>query len=288
MPEETKKEVQAEGTVVQDILIQNMKIMHQIVSEMKEVPILESEKPKDVSPLTKVEFPENGGVLTFMEGHEYPYKGFPAAEFVDRIDLLKKVIRTTLSGFYHELKGKSKLKLLTLLPALWVARHGVRTGIYTFYRIIDRFKMKEFRYSSTVRELHRAFSVEIPKESVKDKEIRLMLRDGICMLLEFDNAYRYRFQDIIAELNRENARKNIIGELKRLLTIMQSREKTPEVRDTWTLFKLLVSLYLRFDKGMKTLISNVLVEIDTGKAALDEGDKHYCNPRQDYTFGYMK
>src|SRR3990167_6157177 len=63
----------------------NMQMLQQIASHMREIPVLESEKPTDTNALLKVEFPIEGGVLTYMENHPYPYRGFPLFEFVQTL-----------------------------------------------------------------------------------------------------------------------------------------------------------------------------------------------------------
>lgn len=279
---ETPKDPKTEMAVA---YLENQRLMQEITQFMKIIPVLESEKPKDIMPLKKVEFPESGGVLTYMEGMEHPYKGFPMFELVERIDMLKKLARNILSGIYAYFRGWRKIKLVLLIP---VARHIVWTAIYTGYRIVERFKIRPLVYCTALRELHRAFSVPNPNEQVKDQEARFMLRDLICMLLEFDNAYRYRFQDLIVELDKERLRKKPIKELIRLFEIGQRREKTQEIRDTWTLFKLAINLYLRLDRKMLKTIQNALLELDLEKIKLDEADRSYCIPRKDYVFGFME
>jgi hypothetical protein len=264
--------------------IENQKLMNQIIGFMKDAP-LESEKPKDLKPLLKVEFPVIGGILTYMEGQEYPYKGFPYFDFVDRIDTLKKLGRAMLSGIYHSFEGWRRLWLIFLIPTV---RQMVWVGIYAYHRFVERYKIKVLLHCPAVQELHRSFSVEDGNERVKYQTARFMLRDVICMFLEFDNAYRYRFQDIVVELRKENLKKQPIKELNRLLEIMQTREKSQEIFDTWTLAKLGINLYLRLDRKMLKMIQNALLELDLDKIKLDEADKSYCVPRKDYTFGFME
>ena len=92
----------------------NIMLMNWIQREMKEIPELQSETPKDTNPILKVEFPEEGGILTHMQGLPYPYRGFPLAEFVEKVDIIKKLSRNLLSGFYHSFKGKNKFLLIFL------------------------------------------------------------------------------------------------------------------------------------------------------------------------------
>lgn len=264
-------------------------LMYQIASKMKEIPVLPSEeiKPDQVSTLQKVEFPDSGGVLTWMDGQYFPYKGYPLFDFVDKIDQIKKINRAMLSGLYHQIKDKPKIAYLTLLPAIWLAKDLLRSWIYVFYRMIDRFKIKSVRYSDSVREIHRAFSVARPDENYRDTDFRIMLRDLLCMIIEFDNAYRFRLQDILSEMDKDSLQKHPVQELIRLLVIMNSREKTQEIRDTWTLLRYVIRWYLIFDRRLTQTLKYALLQLDLDKIRLSTGDKTYCIPRQDYTFGFI-
>jgi len=288
--------------------LENQRIMNGIVAEMKEVAILPSEVPKEVNALERVEFPDEGGVHTYMENQKYPYKGFPFLEFVDKIDYVKKISRGILSALYHMIQTHEVLyigdeykkngKITTLRFAGWFAtKFGItgrwltrmmRAEIYTFARFIDRFKMKPIRYCDAVREVHRAYSVNYAGESEQAKQLRLMLRDLFCMYLESDNAYRYRFQDVFAEVNKKAIEKNPVKEFHRLYDIMIGREVKQEVKDTWALVKWLIDNYMTKDKEMRNLMKNVSLQMDVDKIRLDEMDKSYCRPRVDYHFGFVK
>lgn len=259
--------------------------MTAIAQEMKEIPILPSEKPDDINPITHVEFPEKGGVLTHMQNHEQPYKGFPVVEAVEKIDTIKKIQRGVLSSFYHSLKKRSKFQLVLLLLVPWFFGDLVKAFVYTNWKLVERFKVKAIRYSDSLRELHRAFSVEYHNDP--GREYRLMVRDLACMIMEFDNAYRFRFQDIIVELDKEALRKNAAKEITRLLTLMSSREKTQEIKDTWKLAQFFLPLYLRLNKTLRQNLIDALCGLDLAKMALSVEDIHYAESRKDYKFGFM-
>src|SRR3990167_2401222 len=248
---------QASPDIARAAGFQNLRIMQTIVHDMKEIPELPSEKPKDTQSLNRVEYPDEGGILTYLGENIYPYRGFPFAEFVERIDLTKKLSRGFLSGLYHELKGNT-LKLVLLLPALWVFKKFVHSAIYAFYRIVERSRIKPGMYCQAIRELHRAFTDDSYTEDGKTRQLRHRLGDLLCMVLEFDNAYRFRFQDVIAHLDKPNLKKNPVKELIRLLGIMQSQENGQDINDTWTLLKLFCKLYLRFDGTLKSILVDVL------------------------------
>src|SRR3990167_11406900 len=142
-----------EGTLPPEVAgyMQNVQLMHGIVAEMKEIPVLQSEVPTDTNALEKVEFPEEGGILTYMDNHPLPYRGFPYFEFVEKIDLIKKLSRGMLSGLYHSVFKRSKFTLVLMFPLLFVARDLLFTGVYTYSKLIQRFRVKQTRYSRAMR-----------------------------------------------------------------------------------------------------------------------------------------
>ena len=270
-----------------DILFQNQIAMQKVIDQMKEIPILPSEVPKDPHGLERVEFPEEGGVLTYMVGYTEPYRGFPFSDFVDKIDSLKKIARATMSGLFHALRKRSKLQLALLIFTPFIIKDLVRSGLYTFYRSVVRFKLKPTRYSKSVRELYRALSVEHERDTEDTIELRFMVRDVLCMFLEFDNAYRFRLQDVLVEMDNEAMARNPVKEMRKLMDILMKREKLEDIRDTWVLCKLAVSLYLRFiDRELLTILSRGLSAVDRNLVALTVEDKYYCRPRVDYNFRF--
>ena len=257
--------------------------MAEIIQNMKEIPILPSEIPPehDKHSLTKVEMPPEGGVLSFMEHFEHPYRGFPYLEFVDKIDIIKKLVKGSLSGIYHSFRG-NLAKIFLAIPAILVFRELVWAGTYTFYRLIERYRIKPLRYSKAILALHEAFSA--PRgDSFKEMELRYMIRDILCMILEFDNAYRFRAQDILSELNQSALSTK---ELHRLIDIASTREKTQMTKDTWKLIKMVVSFYMRFDRKFKNLVIHVLKNLNLEEFKLTAEDIAFCDPRKDYVFGY--
>ncbi len=131
-----------------EAFVRQMQFMDGVARDMRVIPELPSEtvKPKNTNTISKVEFPEEGGVLTFMDGFEHPFQGYPHHEFVDKIDGVKKFSRQLLSGFYHQLKGTSRLKILTLLPALWLVKKYLRAYVYTMSRLVERFLIFPFQH----------------------------------------------------------------------------------------------------------------------------------------------
>ena len=145
----------------------------------------------DGGEVDRVEFPEKGGTFTYFKGHKLPFPGFPHERIVEKVALIKSFIPAWLKT----IKLVPKTKILKIIDIGRMLLKGV-------VHFLANDKINPERYSHPVREIYRIFNILIERE----KEERLIalwtqLRDVLCMILEFDNAYRFRIQDALAELN---------------------------------------------------------------------------------------
>lgn len=279
---------QREAVVNWESYAQFQKAMSTVSINMREIPTLPSEviPEHDKHGISTIELPAEGGVLTYMDHFDQPYRGFPLGEFVTTIDLVKKLTKGWLSGLFHSFRA-NRLKVILVFPALLVFRELFWTVTYAFQRLVERQRVKPYKFSKAIRELYRAFS-QPRRDSLRDKELRLMLRDVVCMILEFDNAYRFRAQDVLFELDKEALRKNPIKELNRLADVATRRELEQQVKDTWRLLKMFNSIYLRFNRGLKNIVVDVLTHLNLEEFKLTPEDVAFCDPRKDYIFGYKQ
>lgn len=117
-------------------------------------------------------FPKEGGLLVKFHGFEHPRKGYPDNLRVTIVDNMKKAIMGVLTT-----------PMILMLPFSW------RKFVNQLWLMIEFIRMKPGRYCKTAYAVYKA----IPNEKV---------RDIICMILEFDSAYRYRFQDVFGEISK--------------------------------------------------------------------------------------
>lgn len=272
-----------------DAYLQNMQSMSAIGEMMRETPTPKSDdtKQQDKNLIERVEFPVEGGMLTYMEGFDEPYQGFPFGEIVERMDTVKKLTKGFKSGFYHNLWKKfnnSPLKNAMMIVTSPFFKIYYRAEIHACWRYIERHKVKPTMYCRSVRELFRAFSIPVSeKETQKSRELRERIRDILCMHYEFDNAYRYRGQDVIVELNKANLDKDPMKEMMRLFNVMSDREVLQEIKDTWTLTKWMFDYY-RYDKEIRDILVSVLKNLNLEECKLNKYDFPYVKPRKDYQF----
>ncbi len=184
-----------------DAFLYNLSVLNAVVNELREAPKETPKETGETALIEKIEFPKEGGVLMYMKGFKYPYRGFPFYEFVEKLDIIKKILKGFLGRVHYHLRTNRR-RIFTLIPSMWFLKRIAFSLLYSFYRVIERFRIKPHRYCKAVREIYRVFNIMIERE--KNPEMRdkiRQLRDFICMFLEFDNAYRFRLQDIIEEVN---------------------------------------------------------------------------------------
>lgn len=146
--------------------------------------------------LEKVIVPKEGGIKTYVRGFKYPYPGYPHRETAKIIEVVKRTLMLTIRMFKP---SKNPFKLIRLrrtikrfIP-LWID--------FAIWALRDS-QLKPKLYSRPVREIYRLFDIMIKREdnlNLKDKWRKI--RDITCMIIEFDQSYRFRIQDVLSELN---------------------------------------------------------------------------------------
>lgn len=126
---------------------------------------------KDRRFVSPVITPKEGGTFTHFRGAKFPFPGLPFDKELHLVASIKGLVPMMLG-----LVDKS-LESIDKNPHEWC---------------------------ETVRELYRVFNIMIEREESEEYKKRWgQLRDAICLTLQYDDAYRARFQNAFSELNVE-------------------------------------------------------------------------------------
>ena len=264
-----------------------MQKINQILAKIREsdtgmMQTTENNDP-DKHVITKVLFPPEGGVFTHFEKMDHPCKGFCYGETVETVDEVKKTMMAFLTGFFDSI---SKSKIRTLLFAILFRKQfefmAKRLLVQLDYRM-RRVRQKPERYCVCAREFYRTFNKMAIWYPELEKEIN-SFRNIWCMMLEYDDAYRYTFQDVLVNLDKDVARKDIVKELKRILDLILERDDRGLFVKFSQIRKLL--FLLNFDKKLKQAMTRFFLELDIDKIKMDEDDKYHANFKQDYNWNH--
>jgi hypothetical protein len=169
----------------------------------------------------RVEQPETGGMFTKYLGCNYLYKGFPDRDIIHYIYSSKRVI----AGLFPLFLNKSVRFLfgITFFFYLLLPRQMKKKaiiGLLDYFLRITHYIEFEHPYASptekyckAVQEVHR-ISVFILSDYPETEILERIkkIRDIVCMILEFDYAYRARLQDILPLLDKEGLQEKRLKE----------------------------------------------------------------------------
>lgn len=247
--------------------------------------------------IIKIEFPEEGGVLTHYAELKYPAKGFFYKDAVERVDITKKIFTLWFSHIDRLWKTN---KIKTLLGIFLFRKQFIELidGLFeTAVWLLSPQRLKPNKYCTFVREIYRTFD----KINIENKVGLENLRDVICVFLEFDDAYRYRIQDAFSEFKIKKDNPNmmwypfinmpiiisdddkIIEEIQRILNILNERELCEHMKMRWRVIKHLFTLLKFFPKAKKNIIE-FFKTLDINKIRLSVEDKYHATVKSSYNW----
>lgn len=217
--------------------------------------------------------PLDKGGLCHIQGERYPIRGIMPDDKVMVLAQFKRII-PLLGRFF---KGGNEFKKTNIFQ-----KAIILIGFTQFWRFFlewiwwgmrDVYAEPQF-YSQPTREVHRILSgIGFDK-----------VRDIVCAIIEYDTAYRYKFQDIAGIVNKEAFAKNPIKEIRRLFDVIISREVQEGEKDRWRFMKQCVTVFLWMHPSFITTAKNIVASLEVDEVKLSIEDIYWSNTNQYYDF----
>jgi len=211
--------------------------------------------------IQKIEYPKSGGTFTHIHGMKYAYNGYPDHLTLGQNATVKRALISTIK----------------LAFKIW--RHPIQAPINWLAEVYEaeyeKFQIQEHRLSRSSKEILRVGRLF----AKNDRQLKAAW--CIAMFWEMDTAYRYRGQDILAELDQEAAKKNIGKEVMRLLKLGIGRELI--IRDKWKLFLWLAKIAM-WIPAIRRTVKAMLLELKLPEIKPDISDKYFMARYFDYNF----
>lgn len=230
--------------------------------------------------VTDVKYPETGGMLVWREGDQFPSKGMPFHDAVHAIDGVKRLLINTVR-FLSSKPLRYFLPLFALIPPPLqrkILRSAVEQfadfGFCSLHRVSSLLNPRFL--CDAAREVYRA-GMEMAGDDFSMKNFVKTLAH----VLEYDDAYRYRIQDMFEVMNKEDLLRDPGKELARVLLIAADRGEG--TREKFEIFAKLLPLIFMLKVVRKPVIE-FFSKVEFKKMYLDELDWYKCLIWSGYDF----
>lgn len=230
---------------------------------------------------TRIEFPEDGGILIHYEGCKYPKKGWPTQDATWANNIAKR--QTLMMAMSLQSKG-------IILPAIgfvltpWKYKIQLLENVLRHYNrmgdmVLQPYYLKDNRYCVFCRELRFLIAnfligigISIPVAEDTGKIL--------AHIFEYDEAYKYPLQDALTDIDwTGNLRKEITAAVKRL----GNRTAIPALSEKFSQMSKILNLALLHPK-VKRALKEAISLSDTDNLNLLEDDYYWCILRSEYKF----
>ena len=213
----------------------------------------------------------------------YRDEAYPVRSFIpDTRGIEITRFKRALPLFFRFLTGKNKTVLWTEPDKYdpdeferigWFKKFLVIITLPIYYKFIlawqhwalrDSF-MSENKYNQPAREMYRLI------KNVK-------VRDLVCAILEYDLAYKFRFQDIASQINKRYFMQDPFKEIKRLVKLIQDREVGDGMKVKWSYINLGL-WYLKINRKLLKELKEIVLQLDVEAISPTPADTYWmCSP----------
>ncbi len=236
----------------------------------------------------RVETPPEGGIYAYLKGIPFPRKGLPTPENCWANDNVKRVMVFLLRSL-----GTKDMLLpgiaFAIIPWSWKLRTMNRM-LFEFSRIgcwlLQGAFLKPHLYSNPTKPLQKGVAVFLKDVGIQERTSDDVAKI-IATVLEYDDAYRYRFEDIMSCTERHHLVASPVREVRRLIDIFRAREKYTDMMSKLDAFEAIASLALmhpRIRRSFKKAVIAIRPD-EFQMLKMDEADRYHTLLRGDYDFG---
>lgn len=240
--------------------------------------VMRESVPTEQRFVKKVDYLKEGGILTWFFAEKYPEKQLVYPEMFAVLNPLKKTIPALLRVIKENTLAKILLVLMLIVPGARRLRLlCIKAFTDIFWSGLRFVALQPSHLCPSAKEVRRTL-LEIFKDH-PDQILVEQLTDCVALFWEYDNAYRYRGQDVAGIVQKEAFLTNPAKELGRVFDEYIKREL--EIKGKAKMFKNVAVIFMYIPK-YRTLAKQFMSVVNLEKLKLDEGDRYWCYHRTDY------
>lgn len=228
-----------------------------------------------------VEYVPFVGSLIFVEGAEYPKKGFPTPESVWATNQIKIV-------FTEGVRLLCKPSFVISFLLTWNKINLIENILQSYNKIslkaLRPYLLKDIYMIPTTRSINNIVLIFLTELGI-NQNIASDFAFFIAHIFEYDDAYRYRIQDIMTNTSSGSLKFNVRNELSFLVNLFRLREVDHFVATKFNRIISILSWLLLIPSVKKAFIKAIDGNIEG--MHYDEADWYWVSQRNDFLFGGM-
>lgn len=231
-----------------------------------------------IGEMHKVEYPDEGDIFVHHIGYKYPSRGFPYPEAVLSVHIAKKMIMATAVFVRRHYIFSA---LFVLLVPNFITKSLMQIFGEHIDSVLSIYRLEERRHAKAVRELIRAGRVVAESRRGWLRNIILLFTGMLASMLQWDNSYLWRFQDVFVEIIKDAFIKNPSKEIERIYNLALSRDLSGGIRFKTLGGPLRALLFLK--PGLKSILIDFVKEVNMDEIKMDESDEYNALGKSDYS-----
>ena len=218
-----------------------------------------------------------GGLKQWIDGAEYPRKGYCPPEAMFACNQAKRI-------FVEGLKMFNSWQFITAIIFTKDKMRFIRSYNEIVWKVMAPFITK-YEYLTSIAQDLQDLTYSMMIKLGLDEENSKRFAKIFSHLIEYDDAYRFRVQDILNETRKDFIIERPITEVDRLTLLLTSRDSPGVAEKFQKLSKLLcIALCL---PSVRNAFREVVEESNFKKLQVDDSDFYWHCFREDYKFGGM-
>jgi hypothetical protein len=218
------------------------------------------------------------GIYVFFYGLKYPRKGFPDPDIIRVVNIVKRFITGLVKSL---IKNK-----FSLIGFIFRPYKTIRTYLDWFYEfcqpVIFQYILEDEYFSIFSNEAIKFATIILTGLKIPEPRAKALAKLFVS-LIEYDDTYRYRIEDILSETESWKLFHNPRAEIKRLIEILAKRDNRPQVIEKFGSYAKILSMGLLIPK-FRMLFYKALDSVDFTKFQYDEADRYHCLCQYGYEF----
>lgn len=225
-----------------------------------------------------------GGIKLYLRGVPWPQKGLTDPHALWALNMAKRYL-------IEPIKLMTKMPFLASSLVFCVLTYkakvrAIQDVLSAYVRIaygpLEGFILKREYLCPIAQEIQKITNTFLLEIGI-DEHTSGRMSKITSHFLEYDNAYRYRVQDLFSETTKEALLKDPVKEMKRLLQIMSLRDDNIEVKGKFRSLVMILSFAL-FSRKIKKALINAIKGADIERMGFDGDDEYWVCMRTDYKF----